>query len=115
MESVAFEMNPWLEDRVIVLEDGCWEWLGATNNKGYGKLRKRGKDWLAHRYVYHTFVARIEDGYVVRHKCNYTYCVNPNHLHTGTPQDNVHDQIERGTLIPPKGKCKPIEWYRQRS
>ena len=34
------------------MERGCWEWTGALNPEGYGKLRMLGVDWLSHRLSY---------------------------------------------------------------
>jgi hypothetical protein len=31
---------------------GCWLWIGAHNLAGYGKIRKDGQDFLAHRLAY---------------------------------------------------------------
>lgn len=106
------EIADWFAARAIVTETGCWEWQGAVLGKGYGKFKKDGKFWLAHRYSYTMYKGPIPDGLVIRHKCHNVLCVNPDHLQTGTHRDNVWDQIERGTLNPPNGPCKPIEFYR---
>jgi hypothetical protein len=107
-------MDDWVKARVTVTENGCWIWNGAKVGKGYGKLKVRGWWWLAHRFMYACYVDPIPEGHVVRHKCHNPPCVNPDHLQTGTPRENVYDQIERGTLNPPYGECKPIEYYRKR-
>jgi hypothetical protein len=72
---------------------GCWLWIGATNgNPEYG--------WLgslkAHRISYAVYVGPIPHGLLVRHKCDNTYCVNPEHLELGTHKDNTSDSIKRG-------------------
>lgn len=103
----------WLEKRVRKDPDGCWIWLHATVNSGYGKLRKNGEWWLAHRYAYFICKGPIYPNHVVRHTCNERLCVNPEHLITGTYQDNLFDQIAAGHMKPPNGECKPIEYYRK--
>jgi hypothetical protein len=78
---------------------GCWVWERRKKNakKGYGAVSANGKAESAHTASYKAFVGAIPDGHVIRHKCHNQACVNPDHLHTGTPKDNVHDAIERGT------------------
>lgn len=38
----------------------------------------------------------LDEGLVVRHKCDNRMCINPEHLESGTIMDNVHDAVERG-------------------
>ena len=102
----------WLKTRVKILDNGCWMWTGATVNSGYGKLKRGPVYWLVHRYVYTQVKGEIHPNHVVRHTCNEKLCVNPDHLITGTYQDNLFDQIENGIWQPPHGKCKPISHYR---
>jgi len=59
----------------------CWEWQGCINKRtGYGKKTYKGKDVLAHRWVYEMFLGPIPDGLVINHKCSNQKCVNPHHL-----------------------------------
>ena len=106
-------MDDWFKSRVIVAPSGCWIWQRATLNSGYGKLRANGQWWSAHRYVYTRFVGPIPTFDVIRHKCRTKLCVNPEHLCTGSYQDNLFDQIEHGTFKPPHGELRSIEYYRE--
>ena len=38
---------------------------------------------------------------VIRHTCDNTWCINPDHLLQGTQSDNTHDKIVRGRNIRP--------------
>ena len=76
------------------LIDQCWLWGGALSN-GYGTITIRNRKILAHRLSYSIFNGPLEDGVIVRHKCDNTLCVNPKHLETGTYADNNQDRYER--------------------
>ena len=75
---------------------GCWLWSGAKLNSGYGFLYvSKRKKVTTHRFSYQLFKGQIPDGLHVLHSCDVRMCVNPNHLRTGTDQDNVNDMMLR--------------------
>jgi hypothetical protein len=78
--------------------EGCWEWTGSTNSRGYGLIRapRRGPLLFAHRYsamLVHGMLSRKE---LVLHHCDNRKCINPEHLYIGTPQQNMDDMHSRG-------------------
>ena len=73
-------------------ENGCWLWLGAKNQKGYGRVCFRGKVESAHRIVYQELNGNITDGLQVLHTCNNPSCVNPDHLRLGNNSENQYDR-----------------------
>jgi hypothetical protein len=81
----------------------CWLWTGRVSQT-YGYFDVGGKARLAHRFAYELWKGPIPDGMVMRHKCDEPTCVNPEHLETGTQQDNVDDCIERGRRRYNKGQ-----------
>lgn len=79
---------------------GCWIWAGGSSSKGYGVFYWPGGPnpgglVPAHRASYLLFVGDIPDQYYVLHKCDTPCCVNPDHLRTGTQQDNLIEMESR--------------------
>jgi transcriptional regulator with PAS, ATPase and Fis domain len=46
--------------------------------------------------MYEQINGAIPKGKLLRHKCDNPHCINPDHLETGTHQDNVNDKVSRG-------------------
>lgn len=67
----------------------------APNGAGYPLVRENGKRDGAHRIVYRRNKGAIIHG-VIRHTCDNTMCVNPEHLIDGTDLDNVLDKEDKG-------------------
>lgn len=87
-----YDRNETREERfaqryVVNGESGCWEWMGAVNEWGYGTL---GRD-LAHRLSW-AFAGRklpvYADGYEFDHRCRNRRCVNPDHLEVVSRREN---------------------------
>lgn len=76
--------------RIRKTKKGCWEWLGATNNCGYGFIRDETR-YTGTMITVHRVMARhigIDiDKNEIQHTCLNRKCVNPDHLTTGTAQD----------------------------
>ena len=88
---------------------GCWEWVGTKRN-GYGRTttgsRTDGtrKSISAHRLSYLLFKGDIPPGHEICHKCDNPCCINPDHLFTGTRQDNVNDREQKGRSVVLRGE-----------
>lgn len=74
----------------------CWEWAGHLMVNGYGQLTAGARQWTAHRFSYTMHKGKIPDGLIIRHSCHNRKCVNPDHLSTGTMQDNSDDMVKAG-------------------
>lgn len=81
--------------KVEVCPNGCWEWRGATNGKGYGQFWNGGKAMPAHRFLYELFIKKIEDDLELDHLCRNQKCVNPSHLEAVTHRENLRRGIGR--------------------
>lgn len=81
--------------------DECWEWIGALNNKGYGRFGTYPKSGtlrhLAHRYVL-AERGELDPALTVLHVCDNPACVNPRHLSQGTQLDNIRDCLSKGRM-----------------
>lgn len=80
-------------------ENGCIEWQGSKNHKGYGRKRYHGKPWGTARLVMFFLGYDIEDK-MVCHKCDNPPCMNPDHLFIGTAKDNAIDACQKGRMYP---------------
>lgn len=78
-----------------VSPSGCIEWQGGKLTGGYGSFRFKNKSWPAHRWLWVQTYGPIEDGLVVRHKCDNPPCTNLDHLELGTTQENTQDMVDR--------------------
>jgi HNH endonuclease len=87
-------------------ENGCWIWtgyLGKRKNKNYGHCHLLPPEQMAHRVSYILFNGPIPEGMQILHNCDNPPCVNPNHIRSGTAQDNVNDRVNRGRSRHPSG------------
>lgn len=81
--------------------DGCWNWTGAKNARGYGRIRTGGfrKTEYVHRVVAFAFLGK-KDGMCACHHCDNPSCVRPDHLFIGTAKENHGDMIAKGRGAP---------------
>lgn len=75
---------------------GCWKWIAAINNKGYGVFGVALGTTYAHRWAYEDRFGPIAPGRGLMHSCDNTLCVNPSHLREATQAENLADMKAKG-------------------
>ena len=75
--------------------------FNITSHKIYNPKKavctiKHGKKMTIARYIYEECFGDIPEGMVIRHKCDNTNCINPEHMELGTQLDNIKDTVVRG-------------------
>lgn len=85
-----------LLSRVICGGSDCWNWCGARNAFGYGRMTYKGRLQVAHRLSWIAFNGPIPEGLSVLHRCDNASCINPDHLWLGTYSDNLRDAWAKG-------------------
>ena len=92
-------------DKVVRIPfSGCWIFMGALNEAGYGIVGTGGRgepNDRAHRITYRHFRGDIPNGMLVCHACDTPACCNPDHLFLGTHKDNTRDMINKKRNSPP--------------
>lgn len=61
----------------------CWEWLGAKDKYGYGRVVRQQfsrKPLKAHRYAFYLYYGRWPEGECT-HACGNKSCMKPGHLY----------------------------------
>jgi len=74
----------------------CHWWNSTLSPSGYGQITVNYKSARAHRVAYEMYIGPIPKGMIIMHKCDNPACVNPDHLKTGTQQDNMDDMNSKG-------------------
>ena len=99
-----------LWSRVHILDgrDACWEWRGARNPSGHGRIGVGGKKQKpTHRVVYELLIGPIPDGAHLDHLCENPPCVNPNHLEPVGLWENLSRSAKTPAVInAAKTHCK---------
>lgn len=67
----------------------CWQWLGETNQHGYGRVKLGDRRFAAHVVVYESERGPVPTGKCLDHLCRNRDCVNPDHLEPVTQRENI--------------------------
>tara|TARA_R110002126_G_C10385341_1_gene494540 strand:+ start:443 stop:1045 length:603 start_codon:yes stop_codon:yes gene_type:complete len=80
-------------EKVVKSESGCHVWTGCVMPNGYGQFHLNGKTVYAHRVAYELSNGVPSD--FVLHACDNRKCVNPDHLFSGSFDDNMADMVSK--------------------
>lgn len=79
-----------MSDKIFIgVGCGCWEWAGAKQSNGYGRLWNGEKSDYSHRVVFTQIKGNIPSGLDLDHLCRNRRCVNPDHLEPVTRSTNL--------------------------
>lgn len=108
--------TPWQERFWRYLTPGahgdCWEWQGARNSHGYGRLNsggKNGRTIKAHRASYEIHHGVAPGDMDVCHHCDNPPCCNPAHLFLGDAATNAQDMARKGRAPAQNGQVLKIQ------
>ena len=71
------------------LPEPCWEWTGARDADGYGRVGAGYQNRKASRLVYEALCGTIPESLELDHLCQNRPCVNPSHLEPVKHEVNV--------------------------
>lgn len=74
----------------------CMLWTGAVDTQGYPQAHIKRTTKLVHRWIWQWLHGPIARHVYVLHRCDVRRCVNPDHLFTGSHQDNMTDMKVKG-------------------
>lgn len=79
-----------VSSKISINVDGCWNWTGHTNQKGYAMFKAKDKLRTVHRWIYFYIRGENPDGnkLTIDHLCRNRKCVNPYHLELVTGYEN---------------------------
>jgi len=80
----------------MIIDTPCRTWTTSNFAHGYGRIRRNGRLWYVHRWIWQLANGPIPGDRFVLHHCDNRPCYRLSHLYLGTARDNRRDQIERG-------------------
>lgn len=81
--------------RIAVQPNGCWDWQGCLNQRGYGIIHQNHEEFCTHRIAYWLYYGIDPADKCVCHSCDNRKCINPFHLWLGTRSDNTYDMVSK--------------------
>jgi hypothetical protein len=99
--------------RIGTEPDGCWLWLGATNDDGYPVKEFCGRTEPAARWLWAIFNGPIKGGRVLSASCGDRACVNPAHQALTTVaavNRDTHGKLFEGEVLAIRSGAENGQW-----
>jgi hypothetical protein len=99
--SVEDAANDPVWDKCVERPDGCWTWKGCINPRRRLRLKRGGRIWRVHRWIFALVHGGIPDKVFICHSCPHAWCVNPAHLFAGdlpTMAGHISDRVKEGII-----------------
>lgn len=93
-------------DKINKNKNGCWDWTGTTDGRGYPKQYLQRRARFAHRISFLIFNGSIDDTMEIDHTCRNKTCVNPAHLDQVSSRENTVRGISPAATNAKKTHCK---------
>lgn len=94
------QLSDLFNDCIPEPNSGCWIWMKGVNSAGYGAAYITGVQVLAHKLSKSfSCVDALSPDVDVCHKCDNTYCINPDHLFVGDRTTNMQDCSRKGRHV----------------
>lgn len=84
---------------------GCWLWIGARTDGGYGTIDSGGRTVAAHRVSYELAKGQIPSDLQIDHRCRVRHCVNPAHLELVLRKTNILRGVSFSAVNARKTHC----------
>lgn len=105
------------EEKIIpITESGCWIWIGAGMDR-YGTFYLPEYPKKFHKFSVSSHKAALflykgivpADDEVVMHKCDITWCCNPDHLSVSSQYANMQDMAKKKRYVIPGVKLSETD------
>lgn len=99
-----------INEKFVILDNGCWEWTGGLNQYGYAKVKYDYVDRGGHTVSWYLANGRwpkeeldhlchtLDPACVGGVDCRHRRCINPAHLEEVSKVENTRRRDLRGTL-----------------
>ncbi len=108
-EPIDYEINSHHFWNKVDIKDNieeCWNWMEGIDIGGYGQFWNytEEKNIRSHRMAYMLTKGPISCKFQIQHTCNNRRCCNPNHLRSGTSQENSEYMVKCNRQYHPTGE-----------
>jgi uncharacterized protein (DUF433 family) len=91
-----FTLPESVASRLVRQPNGCLEWQGCRDARGYGQVRIKGIAYRVHRLVWAVAKGPIPPGAFITHSCDNPPCGDLAHLNCSNHDGNMREMRLRG-------------------